>query len=1357
MKIRGTKADKTRPTVVWLSPAANANIAGTGSIKFSVRVTDNRANNINQVKIKIDTVEVGTALPDPDAGANIYTLVLPASPYAGQTVEVSMEATVLAGPARTATLGTVTVTGTGQEPPPPVLPTAGFTGAPLTGVEPLSVVITDASSNASQWAYSVKNAENVEVATSTQQNPIFNLPAGTYSITQVVTNGAGSAAPFTRSDYVTVSAQPTTQDFVQVTTLRSNTSGAHWVTPFGIPFGRGAVPIAKKHKMVARYPNNPSGTLYPIQIDNELTWNADASQRHAAGHVKLPVGYVAQEKVGIGYSDTYVFGAAPDWAAVTSNYNSDFQAKLSVYNPKIVLFNSIGSGARIGDEITIALTDSIGTQTYTLKLNTTDYASIQPEMIYFAIMRMITQDPSGRFMCYENMPAKPLAFDVRKNNPADPYANFGQWGLSSRRAKITQNAHMSTGIGNWPGGGWAAPFLPANWSSTYPASIPGGTFMIWPRWKAGNPDDFTATVTITPKGRQMSLSNASITAGRKFAFTLNTGTITAGQTLTCSSGATATIAAKNGSVLILQSINEIPGALTGSFTTATGTGTMGADQGHPTITGATSGATAKLVAKLTYLGVNYHYITDVVGTFTAGETVNGEVDGTATVSAVPDALSTWKFNTTSGDNVGVYTGNLPTLLAASNRELYTANWADGVDAPMSPWFGYDATHGRQIRQIIRKVPLKNGSNVEHPHLRARMIVSFDNTGAEVDHQLIVESPLMHAWATDHIYDVTEINVGGVNQISAILDDYKQLMHVPWAKWRWSKTKPVGLCDPVHFMQNPNGAYLIPNWRRIPTRDMRQGFRAFTRGADTWGDNTNGGSEAEMLSGPRGGWSKSKSNLPLYAGPWKFDASGGASPSIGVYTFWEWAFWVGDIFLNLPEMVAACDNSWGAFPLWPRDEANEPGWEDTTPHLYTRWFTASYASRQAPDANKIKIAANEYEHNMQHSNSAPRKWSLWPGCANGGYGFSRLISPSHSPNYPGRSLYLAIPECHYHEMAEQFGWVMGTNRPATEAVYGYSSPKTGEGAGGPGHQLSFSTFNGNRTFAWEWRSLIMAAAVIFDRHPRKATWRRACQSFAGHFGYNVSRHWQGMYHTRISQGSNNYRTGIMTMLAGEPVRSGNDGNTIQAPGQGAGMFDMFKGSYVYNTAIAAMDLEVADCTEGIDFGNGYIKMVMDLPADKWWAFQGLSFTYFALPDGPSSTADTDQIVFPTNDWNVVLGYWQDPTKLGSDYHKNNGGGAFNRQYQATPQPTFKEGSFERSPLFVINYPMYRFYVNVYQGLARHMSDPVKRAQADSICSLLDGYIPPSAIDSQGFAAQGERYDYIWGMWSMLRPGEYTTEW
>lgn len=1364
MKIRGTKADKVRPTVVWLSPKPNEQIPGTGSIKVSVRVTDNRANNINQVKISIDTVEVGIAPLDNAAGANVYSLTLPASTYAGQTIELSMEATVLNGPARTSTLGTVAITSGGVEPPPPVLPTSGFTAAPLTGVEPVSVVVTDASSNASQWLYQVKNASDVIVASSTQQNPIFSLPAGVYSITQVVTNGAGSAAPFTRTDYVTVTAQPVNQEFVQITTLRSSGSGEHWVSPFGIPANLGAVPSTKKHKMVARYPNNSGGTLYPVQIDNELSWNADGSLRHCAGHVKLPVGYVAQDKVGIGYSDTYVFGSAPDWAAVTTNYASTFQAKLSVYNFKTLLVHFLGngsqnSGPRPGDEITIAITDTIGTQTYTLKMNNGDYHALVPvPQMIFTLMRMITQDPAGRYKCYENMPAKPLAFDVRKNNPQDPNAGFGQYGHQSRRAKITQNASMSTGIGNWTNAGWSAPFVPAGWAAQYPGGVEGGAFMIWPRWHSGNPENFSATCTITAKGRAIKTSNTSFSVGRKFAYSGLTGTITAGQTATFASGATAIITAKTGTHVLLESINEIAGAITGTFTTATASATIGAESGHQIITGATSGATAKLISKYVYIGVNHYHIIDVTGTFQAGETITGDFDGSATLTEVPDAISAWKFYSGPSDTAGSSTGTLPTILAPSNRVVYTADWANGTEVPLSPYFGYDATHGRQVKQVIRKVPLKDPGNVNHPHLNARMVISYDNTGAQIDHQVTIESPLMHAWATDHIYDCTEINVGGVNQISAILDDYKQLIHVPWAQWRWRKTKARGLCDPVHFMANR----LIPTWRRDPTRDMRMGFRAFTRGHDTWGDNTNGGSEAEVLAGPRGGWSKAKTNLPLYAGPWKFEASGGASPSIGVYSFWEWAFWHGNVFQTWDEMEAACDNNWGAFPFWCRDEANDSEAEDSCPHIFKRWYTASYASRPAPDGNKIKIACNEYEHTALYSNANPRTWSFWPGCSNGGYGFTRVISPSHSPHYPGRSMYLACPEYTFNDMNERFGWFMGTNRPQTEAVYGYSNPKTGGVAGDADHQLAFSTYNGNRTFAWEWRSIIMGAATAFDRHPRKAMWRRAAQSFAGHFGYNVSRHWQGMYHTRISQGSDNYRTGIMTMLAGEPVRAGNDGNTIQAPGSGAGMFDMFKGSYVYNTAIAAMDLEVADCSEGLNYGEGYLKMVTDLPPDKWWCFQKLSFTYFALPDGPSSQVDTDQLVFPTNDWNVVRGYWEDPTKLNSNFHKDAAGGAFNRQYVTSPQPSFYEAGSgfsvgSQSPLFTQNYPMYRFYVNVYQGLARHMTDPAKRATANSICSLLDGYIPPSTIDSAGWALQGERYDYIWGMWGMLRPGEYSTEW
>ena len=85
-------------------------------------------------------------------------------------------------------------------------PVAAFSGTPLSGITPLSVGFTDASTNSpTVWSWE-KNSGAGWVAfagTPTAQSPTESLTTGTWSIRLTASNSAGSDVE-SKTDYVTV-------------------------------------------------------------------------------------------------------------------------------------------------------------------------------------------------------------------------------------------------------------------------------------------------------------------------------------------------------------------------------------------------------------------------------------------------------------------------------------------------------------------------------------------------------------------------------------------------------------------------------------------------------------------------------------------------------------------------------------------------------------------------------------------------------------------------------------------------------------------------------------------------------------------------------------------------------------------------------------------------------------------------------------------------------------------------------------------------------------------------------------------------------------------------------------------------
>ena len=100
---------------------------------------------------------------------------------------------------------------------------ANFTGTPLSGTAPLSVTFTDSSTGTpTSWKWEYRNATTgwTQFNTTTQPNPTFIFPGGTYSINLTATNDGGSSN-LTRNSYITVTTPPVA-DFTNLTPRSGN-------------------------------------------------------------------------------------------------------------------------------------------------------------------------------------------------------------------------------------------------------------------------------------------------------------------------------------------------------------------------------------------------------------------------------------------------------------------------------------------------------------------------------------------------------------------------------------------------------------------------------------------------------------------------------------------------------------------------------------------------------------------------------------------------------------------------------------------------------------------------------------------------------------------------------------------------------------------------------------------------------------------------------------------------------------------------------------------------------------------------------------------------------------------------------
>ncbi len=118
------------------------------------------------------------------------------------------------------------------------VPTAGFTGSPISGEVPLTVTFTNTSSGATSYSWDFGDTQ-----TSTAQNPSHTYTsAGTYTVTLTATNSCGSDDEV-KIDYITVTCTPPVADFsgsptsgdapLTVNFIDMSTGATSWLWDFG--------------------------------------------------------------------------------------------------------------------------------------------------------------------------------------------------------------------------------------------------------------------------------------------------------------------------------------------------------------------------------------------------------------------------------------------------------------------------------------------------------------------------------------------------------------------------------------------------------------------------------------------------------------------------------------------------------------------------------------------------------------------------------------------------------------------------------------------------------------------------------------------------------------------------------------------------------------------------------------------------------------------------------------------------------------------------------------------------------------------------------------------------------------------
>lgn len=575
----------------------------------------------------------------------------------------------------------------------------------------------------------------------------------------------------------------------------------------------------------------------------------------------------------------------------------------------------------------------------------------------------------------------------------------------------------------------------------------------------------------------------------------------------------------------------------------------------------------------------------------------------------------------SGSTLVLRTGPLATDATTSGqphvvqtpvaRANHTLTFAAAALTPRSPYFT-----GRNVRQVERKI-LIPGTTVD-----IRMLVSFDNTGGQIDHQLVFENSRMFSGARDCWYDVTAIRVLGVQQLdsAAKLAAHRDLHHYIRKVWSWTRTKPWFSIDPSALMRTD----LIGAFKTNPSDDNLDSLRIFTLGCSpaSQGSSFHGGDLLKInpvLNAARGGFQNDFMNKPLWTGPIAYDGTGGARTGIALHDIWGAVYLQSNLATHWEHLVAIADNGWGNHPWYVRDERPvaagavdnrdtvDADQTDAPPHIFKHPINSLMfdgPESATTSRGKAMIIGNAHDNGIRgfQPYEAGRKFvpncqifSLYQGSAQGSYSWASHPTPSHSPPHAAKIPYMTRPEARFLDALEMWAW-------ANYTVYcGPAGIKTGGQVYDADHRASWNIVNGVRGFSWPWRDVCHAAALMWEGHPRREKWRRAAADGADYFRKLAQNQWGGMFHTQSAINSNNWATAIIPQKAGNIQRTWNS-TTLNPEGH-----DLFKNAYCTQVATFCHQAEITDLSDALTLGTYWHRALDDasqVPGYQWWHLWGL---------------------------------------------------------------------------------------------------------------------------------------------------------